>query len=641
MVKAVDSAKRIREDERHSRADMEWIEAYRKDRIEADSARQAFDDLKRVLDEHDKHLARARTARERIAAVYADLDGAPEDIEARIETVLKLEESRRTLIEAAAAPYVDSSEQTSEEDQRARLQAERGSSREALSRLDRWTHVPLAEGQTRPEPSLWLAKIRAITERFQSAVRRFVEIDGQHREALLQRETFAPIAVLPEDAQEKLAHLDAAREERARAVKIASTFREEVASRRQEFEERYASLQGFDLPRFLSILEGRAGQYRRLRELNEEAKDMQAIPRLPPPWAAVGTRAPDRHAGRGARRSDPALAADLQPALAAVVFALLVGLALLAFTAPSAQVRETRVRLRANERETGDIRERLRGEFIPSGPWLPDDEFAFDRARTLVANRDADAAAIERSGKAILDAEGISTGQEMPSIDGPEIDDTEFDIEEHMPGSLVARIAVLDQLEEKAKEIAEACGMPAPDAVREYRKLSARLHAIDGQREDALREILGADTDPRTLQGDVGREPMAPGSPPGDPRNECRLAAWRDWSESRDMGFEGSDGDACRVASRRMGSPQGGGRPAGPEGEHLARVVRRALVDSSEAMDGMGGRGAHLLHRARPVDEDRGIDRCDRLRRACAGRGAQPSRRRPIEDLKRRRQEAS
>ncbi len=512
LVGAIERAKKIREGEKHAKADIERIEAYRKDRIEADSARQAYDDLKRVLDEHEKQIARAHSVRQRAAALYGDLAGAPDDLEARIERVLQLEETRRTLIEAACGPYLSPEKILTEDEQRARLLTERDSISEAVLRLDRWSRIPVAEGQSRPEPIVWLAKVRAAGDRFQSVVGRFLDADGQHREARSQRERFASIAVLPEEAQEELTRLDAAREERARAEKMASTFRNEVASRRKEFEGRYESLHGFDLPRFLSTLDGRAAQHRRLRELSEDAKTARAI---------LSSMPAGRRWGRGLLIGIPAGAIAAvsillllqEPVYAAAAFALLAGSALLAFTSPSARVREARMRIRANERETGDIRERLRGEFIPSGPWLPDDEFAFERARSLVANREADAAAIERSERAILSAEGVSTGLEIPAIPGPEIEETEFDIEEHTPGSIAARISAIDRIEQKAKEIAEECGMPAADAVREYRKLSARLHALDGQRREALAAMIGAENEAARSTAALGE-----GGPAYDPR---------------------------------------------------------------------------------------------------------------------------
>ena len=371
---------------------------------------------------------------------------------------------------------------------------ERGASADALSRLDRWARIPVSEGQPRPEPIVWLAKVRAAADRFQSVAGRFLDADAQVREARSQRERFSSIGALPEEAQEELTHLDAAREERARAEKMASTFRDEVASRRNEFETRYESIHGFDLPRFLSALEGRAALHRRLRALSDEARTAQAV---------LSSMPSGRRWGRGLLIGLPAgaiaavivLLLQQHPAVAAAAFALLAGSALIFLTSPSARVRETRLRIRANEREIGDIRERLAGEFIPSGPWLPDDEFAFDRAKTLVANREADAAAIERSERAILGAEGLSTGGRIPEIPAPEIDETEFDIEEHTPGSLAARISAIDRIEQKAREIAEECGMPAVDAVREYRKLSARLHALDAQRREALGAMAGAESE--------------------------------------------------------------------------------------------------------------------------------------------------
>jgi chromosome segregation protein len=492
LQRSTEGATRLREDEKHARADLEQIEAFRKDRGEAESARQAYEDLKRVLDEHDGRLAGALKAQERIAGDYGDLVGAPEDLEARIDAVLKLEESRRTLVAAAASPITGPAGARTEEEHRTRLDAEHRSGRETLARLDRWARVPTAEGQSRPEPVVWLARFRAVAERFQAAVARFLEIDGQHHEARTQRERFGAIAVLPEAAQEELTRLDAVREERQNTEQLAATLREEVEARRREFDERYASLDGFDLPRFLSILEGRATQHRRLREMDEEAKDLYAV---------LATLPAGRRWLRGLLIGVPAgaLAAlvplyfQLHPAFAAGAFLLLAGLSLLLFTTPSARVRATRTRLRESEKEIDSVRERLRGEFIPSGPWLPDDEFAYERARTLISNHDSDLEAIRRTERTVRRAEGAS-GEDLPPLSGEEIEETEFEVEEGTPGSLAARIAALDRLERKAKEIAEACGMPAPDAVREYRKLSARLHAIAQQREDTLKEITGAET---------------------------------------------------------------------------------------------------------------------------------------------------
>ncbi len=492
VVSTVDKAKKSREDEKHARADLERIDLFRKDKVEVESARQAFDDLKRVLDEHEKLIHRARSTRERVTSLYGDLDGSPGDLNERIDEILKLEENRRTLVHAAAGPAEDPEKPGMEEERRRQLQIEREASLAAIARLDRWARTPAGEGRSRPEPVLWLAKVRAIADRFQSTVKRFTEIDGQYREALTQRERFASIRVLPEEAQEELTRLDAAREERARMEKMAATFRDEVASRRMEFEERYASLSGFDLPHFLSTLEGRAKHYRRLRELGEESKNLDSI---------LGALPAGRRWGRallvglpaGALAGAVLLLLQASPVVAAAAFALLAGAALLTLTAPPAKVRETRIRLRANERETAGVRERLRSEFIPSGPWLPDDEFTFERARALVKNRETDAAAIERSERTLLGAEGVEARREMPPPAGPETDDTEFDIGENSPGSLAARIAALDRVEQKAREITEECGMPAADAVREYRKLSERLHAIDGQRNEALAEIVGAE----------------------------------------------------------------------------------------------------------------------------------------------------
>jgi hypothetical protein len=125
-----------------------------------------------------------------------------------------------------------------------------------------------------------------------------------------------------EAALEELSRLEAARQEMKQTEHLATTFKEEVAARRKEFDERYASLAGVDVARFLQTLEGRAILHRRFRVLGEEARELRVL---------LGGMRSGRRWGRGLLIGVPVAGAagaallfyQLPPPLAGAVFLFL------------------------------------------------------------------------------------------------------------------------------------------------------------------------------------------------------------------------------------------------------------------------------------------------------------------------------
>ncbi len=494
-----------------ARAEVAQVDAYRKERALRDDARRAIHDLNRVLEGIDAHAKAAAQSRANLAASYADLLDAPLDLAERVEAARGIESRLAGRLESAAEQRATAEELSREcerlaaeadadrelaghsgdlpvkllelmgaharlreiEEKCDRLRAERESTERILADHGRWTQV--RDGGPSPDPSVWLARAQAAAEGWIAAVGRFIAIEGRRGELLSRRERLSSVAVLPDEVQEALARREGDRGDRERVARLSVSLRrmaEDQSRRREQLRERYACLEGIDPQRFLAVLEARAAQHRRIRELQEGAKGLEEALAARPQrrrWRrALAIGVP----GAGAVAT-AALASGLDPIVAALLFAALLLLSILGLATPAPSAPAARERLETFRRDIEGARNRLSTEFLPSGPWLPDDEGVAERARALIEARDLDAASLERSEAALREAE---------ALDG-----------EGAPEEGDAAAAAVEQLEETARRIEEASGVKAAGAVREYREICAQLHEIAPRRAAAWREAMGPD----------------------------------------------------------------------------------------------------------------------------------------------------
>ena len=502
--------------EAHARADRDQLISFRKNLDARDESLKARDELKAVLDRYDAEAAEAERIQAQRARDYPDLSEAPPDLESTIEEALSREAHRDAAVkdlerwkqevqgrqetqeEAARAAAADPDlldrpddfiarvkelHEAAErlrriEEQRAGIMADRESNGRILASQDRWRRIFMAQGGG-SDAVAWMARARAAAERWREVVARLLEIETKLKGCLAARERFAAVAVLPEDVEEALARLqetlrdlDERESIAARAEDSQRILAEDIVLRREEFDRRYAALDGVEEIGFLRILEGRSAQHRRIHDLEEDATRLRAeLAAGPGPrrWSrAIALGVPV-----GIAASAIALASRLPPLVAILGGLLLLTVTVLVLLArPSRSLREAQRGLAACERETDELRTRLRLEFLPSGPWLPDDAHTLERAREIFRQRDLDAESLARSEESLADPAALT------------------DAEMARRQSRGAR----ERLEIQAKQIEEATGLSAAEAIREYRRLSAELQGLESQLEAARCDVLGADS---------------------------------------------------------------------------------------------------------------------------------------------------
>jgi uncharacterized protein YhaN len=284
-----------------------------------------------------------------------------------------------------------------------------------------------------------------------------------------------PVAVLPQETVDSLARLPDTVEDlrdRARmAAELASSQQkhlDELKRRREAFAERYASVEGTDTTYFLSALETRSQQHRKIGQLVAD------IERLREGRAAQSGRRWKRGILIGLPAALLATAAAVAIRLplpfAIAVFLIFLAAALLLLIRPPREARRRARQIAACEREISEIRDGLKIEYIPSGPWLPDDEGLLERAQEFFGQRDREAAALTEAETELPDPEAIGETQRTQTESNEEI----------------------EQLEQQAHQIEEATGLPAPEAISEYRRLSGLLADTEEDLHSTWRELVGS-----------------------------------------------------------------------------------------------------------------------------------------------------
>jgi len=455
---AEEKAARAETEETHARTDAERLAAFRKDLAARDSARQARAELTGVLARCDEQITTSAEASARIARDFPDLVDAPADIETAIDEALALESAI-----GSAREDLD------------RITHEISTKRSAVDGERRWEKLPAGT-----DPVAWTARARATAERWCGTAAKLDTIAEEWRAAEAERSRLIAVAVLPDEVQDSLARLDEALaelDERARMAERTEESRrllsEGIARRREAFERRWAPLEGIDPATILATLESRAGRHRRLAEIETQAAQIRATATATPGrsrlWKAAAIGIPVA-AIAAAIPFVLRLPAFLSPIAGVIVLAL----AYLFLARAPRRSRDATRRLAALDREAEQIRLHLRLEFLPSGPWLPDDANACDRARAAFLEMDEEEASIARDDAALTD------------------------------GSADAEAARLvadcrgrrERLETAARGIEEATGLPAPDAVRAYRRVRQACGAIGVRHASAVIEMTGNERSP-------------------------------------------------------------------------------------------------------------------------------------------------
>jgi hypothetical protein len=417
---ARDALAAAEEEIRHARADREQLDDYRESTKAAEVARAAYGELTATLAAAD--------------AAWAEADAADAD-------------AARSAADGSAAP----------------------------SRWDR-----IAAGESGTDPVAWIVRARAVAARWREAVAHLRDLDGSRAQATRDRDRLSAIAVLPTEVQELLARLpesiDALERQAAMAEQSEESRRalvQEAARKRADFERRYAPIEGIDAERIIALLDERATLHRKIEAIDESTAAARALVE-----GAAGRRGWRRALliglPAGAAIGAGLIAWNAPPAAGVVagviVFAVLL---LLLGRAPHA-LREARKVLAVAARDVDAARARLRMEVLPSGPWLPDDAGAADRAREIYRAREADAA---------------SLAETETSADGSALDRAARAREDAHAERL--------RLEEQAQAIEQATGLPAPDAIRSYRESSALLQRLEEESLAARAAVAGdADGDP-------------------------------------------------------------------------------------------------------------------------------------------------
>lgn len=465
LVRLEGDAKRASEDEQraeaeksHAETDLEQINVHRKAVDERNEARGARDDLKRVLEAYDKRVEEAGTGRKRVAEEFSDLDDPPGDLEENIDALARLESEHASLAESI-------------ERQKADLETSKKSADELRAALPE-----NLDDAAVSEPVEWMARTRETAGRWRDAANHFIDIEKRLEQHESDRTKLSAVAVLPTDVADSIARFSESvkdledKETMAADLERAHRWRlEDLRRRRAELAERFASIDGIDSEYFLAALETRSEQHRKIRVLSDEIVQLRAGS-----LESEGTKWK-----RGILIGVPlALAAgivtillDLPSILTMATFVVVLILALYLLIHPSRGAQRRLGRVEAREREISEIRDRLRIEYIPTGPWLPDDEEMIDRARELFAKRDQEVAALDEIAAGLPDHETIDETEKRRA-------------ESH---------ETIERLEEQARQIEDATGMPAPEAVNEYRRICTEMAAEEEDRQEAWRALVGPD----------------------------------------------------------------------------------------------------------------------------------------------------
>lgn len=441
------------EEDGHARADSSRLSAYRRDAASFEEARAARDELAESLRLHDGEIATLREIDASIDRDFPDLAGISVEIEGEIDEAISLE----SRIDAARADLV-------------RFEHDLESRRRDLDTPRGWGELPGS-----PDPVAWVTRVRATAERWCDTFRKFQESTGEHLAAEEACRRFATVADLPAETQDALARLPEALAELDDRERIHAhdeeghrLLVEGITRRRQAFERRWIALQGVESTRILPVLESRVARHRKLDEIEEQLAQIRS---------GVAGGPSGLRWKRGILTGIPvALAAaavsiGLKAPTAIVVSAAvgLFALAVLILSRPQARSRDANIRLAAIEREAEQIRASLRMEFIPSGPWLPDDAGSYDRARAAFAERDEDEAAL------LQDQESLDRREEEGEAARLRADARER----------------RERLERTAREVEKEIGMPAADAVRASRDALRRRDQILTRLAGTRAELLG------------------------------------------------------------------------------------------------------------------------------------------------------
>lgn len=457
LAETIERQRAAAEEQRHLDTDLKQIEAYRQQLVERDTVRAARDDLERILKAHDESAEQAIQTRKRIDEEFPDLIDLPEGFEENLAQVTRLDAARVPL------------------DQE--LDEQRRSISALEVRLEELRQHPVFGDlePAREDPIGWLARARESTDRWQDAAHRFLTIEEDQKTARVACEALSAVAVLPSDVQDALARfpqsLGELRSRQSMATDLEASHRlrvEELERRRTEFTERYSGLEGLEPSHFLPVLEERVAQHRKI--LTIESNITQLLGQT------------GGGSGRNWKRGIPigivcglaagavGLFGGLELPWSILLAALIsIGAGLLVSSRPGAQ-RKMLQQIDESEQEVERIKARLQYQSIPPGPWLPDDEGLEERARSIFQRRDEETAAI------------ASAEAELPSPDA--IEETES------ARSTAAK--EIERLETQAREIEEATGRPAQEAVEDYRDLSRRIEEIDSRRRNAWSTLVGA-----------------------------------------------------------------------------------------------------------------------------------------------------
>lgn len=517
-----------REDEEAQRR-LDLLDGHRKLRRKRDDARDAVKDLEAALTVHDEAAAKARVADERLAAEFADVRGAGEDVKALVREARVLEaaienlrtafdrqttqhETRQEALRVASeerARYADLEDRpedfpglvaqlarTSAEVEQVReriraIEAER-SSIEGTADGGSWIRA-LGPDRSAAEAAAWLASARAEAGRWTDAVRSFGEADARLADLLGERARLDAVADLPADVADAVADSDRVREERHRAEQMAAALqaqRHHIAQRRAELETQLRLADGIPKESFLAALKARAEARRRIEDLTGAAEAAEAklarAGRLS--WiigAASGiVLAAATSLGLLAMQATPAASLGIGLVLGAGV-----GVVLAIPLGPRGFARRRWERLRA---ERYALSSRLAGEHIPSGPWMPDDEGIYERARTLITQGEEELQRLAAQEQALESGstEGLAVDADSP----------------------------LDALAETMESLSRQTGYPAAEAVRRYRELGVSIEHALRHREERLRATeVAADA--------VATDPLATAPPPPAVASNCAILA--------------------------------------------------------------------------------------------------------------------
>jgi chromosome segregation protein len=445
LAAAESARKRAEDEEKHTRADAEGLVLYFKQTTAREEALKARDEFRSAIESLEAQAEIAEKAGRRLAEEFADLADAPEEIEALVKDAegieSRLDAARRDLhgIEADIETHTGPADETA-----------------------RWDLLP--EGS---DPAVWLSEVRASARQFTKAYARWEECARAHREAVGNRDRLTSIAVLPEGAQEELyrlpavlAEIDEREREEEDAARRRGNLLDGIARRREVFERRWEPLAGVRPETFLPILEARSERHRRLATITAQVEESRG-----PAASAPGRSRGFLYAGIGlvaAALATIEMFALKAPAMVAILIGLVIlaGVILLTTRKPRA-IRDAARRIAEFEGEATRIRSQLGQQSIPSGPWLPDDEGSIDRARRAFRDMAEEEAQIAKD-EAELGASG-------PAGDAA--------------GTLRAR---RDRLTGLAREIEEATGLDAGEAVRAYRVAGRSL-------EEAVTALLDAE----------------------------------------------------------------------------------------------------------------------------------------------------